>query len=167
LVVGGGSDPYGFVGSLMEQLNGISEDCTFHVFTNSILEIPSKVNTRVYPIGPDLDRVASRADLVITTASSSSLEFVAREIPTLVVCATSNQEALYRQLGDFKCASQVGSLRDGINWEFDVASITAAIESKEIRESLRHRIEGLIDLQGPSRVVNLIENNLVKGGLSR
>jgi len=162
LIVGGGSDPYGFVTALMEHFNEMAEDCTFHIFTNNALEIPPRVKTMIYPIGPELDRVASKADLVITTASSSSLEFVAREIPTLIVCATSNQKALYRQLGDFKCARQVGFLRDNRNWEFDMTSITAAIESREIREGLRSKSEGLIDLRGPGRVVTLIENHLAK-----
>lgn len=166
LIVGGGSDPYGFVRALMEHFEGIEEGCTFHIFTNNSLGIPPKVKTVIYPIGPELDRVASKADLVITTAGSSSLEFVAREIPTLIVCATSNQKGLYRQLGDFKCARQVGFLKDCRNWEFDMTSITAAIESREIREGLRKKSEGLIDLRGPDRVVCLIESHLAKGVLS-
>ena len=107
-------------------------------------------------MGSELDVVAGHVDAVLTTASTSSLECIAREIPTGVVCAVDNQQGYYEQLGRLGYASQIGvrSL-DGV-WDFDVDPIMELLGSQKKRDSLREATHGLIDLKGASRVIDFL-----------
>jgi spore coat polysaccharide biosynthesis predicted glycosyltransferase SpsG len=158
LIFGGGSDPFGFVREISHIVSSLDLNLEIHIFSDQ--EIPAMLSLGLiqHPLGSTLDSVASDVDVVLTTASTSSLECIAREIPTGVVCAVDNQEGCYEQLGRLGYASQVGVRnRDGV-WEFDVESILELVGSQGKQNSLREATRGLIDLKGASRVIDFLVN---------
>jgi UDP-2,4-diacetamido-2,4,6-trideoxy-beta-L-altropyranose hydrolase len=154
LIVGGGSDPFGFVPAIAQVLGSFNMELEVHTFTNGETPEDSKVRFVTYPIGFDLDWAANMVDVVFTTASTSSLEFIAREIPTGVVCAADNQLDYYNQLGQLGCVSQIGMYNSNQVWDFNLALITELLNSQEKRESLKDATRGLIDLKGAKRVID-------------
>lgn len=163
LVLGGGSDPYGFVRAVLQKLR--SSDLLFeaHVFSDENLDSFSDLNIHQHQLGSELDDFADGVDLVITTASTSSIEFIAREIPTLVACAVDNQEKFYSELGELGLAIPIGIRNSFGNWQLDLQTIKTAIENPEIRANLKLRVKGVIDLKGPSRIMDKIEMRIAAG----
>lgn len=108
-------------------------------------------------IGSRLDELTQSVDLVLTTASTSSLEFLARGLCVGVVCAVDNQKQYYEALGQLGVAAQIGR-RNSLNvWEFDVEEIYTLITSSSHRAKLISKSVGLIDFQGSSRVADAVQ----------
>lgn len=156
LIVGGGSDPFGFVPAFARVLNSIDMEMEVHAFTNEQLPEDSKVRFVRNNIGTDLDLIANQVDVAFTTASTSSLEFIAREIPTGVACAVDNQADYYDQLGKLGYAHQIGVFESDQTWDFNLHPIKELLESQEKRNSLKEATRGLIDLKGAVRVIDAI-----------
>ncbi len=156
LIVGGGSDPFGFVPAIAQVLSSINMELEVHTFTNGETPKDSQVRFVKYPIGFNLDWIANMVDVVLTTASTSSLEFIAREIPTGVVCAVDNQVDYYNQLGKLGYVSQIGICNSNKVWEFNLPSITELLNSQEKRETLKDATRGLIDFKGAARVIDTL-----------
>ena len=92
----------------------------------------------------------------MTTASTSSLEFIARGLCVGVACAVDNQEQNYDSMGQLGVAAQIG-LRNSDNfWELNVETISLLISSSVFRENLVTKSKGLIDFNGASRIVDAI-----------
>ena len=125
------------------------------VFTNKELRIPLAKEFRVSPIGPELDRFASACDLVFTTASTTAIEFIAREKAIGIVCAVNNQEQFYESLVNLRIAAPIGKFENG-TWNLDLENIRELIISKESRAVLRRNCVGFIDFEGASRIVDEI-----------
>lgn len=156
LIVGGGSDPIGFVPAIAKLLGSMNMDLEVHAFTNGEIPEDSKVRFVKHSIGFDLDLIANLVDLVFTTASTSSLEFIAREIPTGIVCAVDNQSDYYIQLGELGYVSQIGLFSSNQVWDFNLVLITELLKSQAKRNSLREATRGLIDLKGAARVIDTL-----------
>jgi spore coat polysaccharide biosynthesis predicted glycosyltransferase SpsG len=156
LVVGGGSDPFGYVPAIAEVLHSLKMNLEVHLFTDE--EILTEFSGRqvVHSIGGEIDLIACEFDVVLTTASTSSLEFIAREIPTGVVCLINNQEDYYEQLGRLGYAIQIGLRTSNGDWEFNVEAIKDLLESQERHEALKQSVLGLIDLKGAERVIDFL-----------
>ena len=163
LVLGGGSDPYGFIRAVLQKLSRLNLPFVAHVFSDENLENFSDTRIFQHQLGTELDALAESVDLVITTASTSSIEFIAREIPTLVACAIDNQEKFYSELGELGFAIPIGVRNSVGDWQLDLQTIKNAIEDPEIRSKLKHRVRGVIDLMGPSRVLDKIEMRIAAG----
>jgi spore coat polysaccharide biosynthesis predicted glycosyltransferase SpsG len=162
LVAGGGSDPFGFVkavASLFVNSKAINE---VHFFSNEDFHLGQNQKFSIHPLGPQLDKVALQVDLVLTTAGTSSFEFIAREIPVAVACAVGNQRETYDQLGNLGFASQIGHFDSENKWVFDSAELKSLLLGGEKLLSLKNRIRGLIDLNGASRVLDRIELLIAK-----
>jgi spore coat polysaccharide biosynthesis predicted glycosyltransferase SpsG len=156
LVVGGGSDTFGYVPALAEVIHSLKLNLEVHLFTNAEILTVFSGGLVIHPIGAELDIIAREVDVVLTTASTSSLEFIAREIPTGVVCLINNQEDYYEQLGRLGYAIQIG-LRTSIgDWEFNVEAIQDLLGSQERHEALKQSVLGLIDLKGAERVIDFL-----------
>jgi spore coat polysaccharide biosynthesis predicted glycosyltransferase SpsG len=155
LVVGGGTDSTNFVAAICGALTKIQDNFHANIFTNdsALSEIDSRLT--VIPIGSELDDYAMNADLVFTTASTTSLEFIAREIAVGIGCAVDNQEEYYFSLSNFGVAAPIGRFIAG-NWEMDVSGISKLVNSQDSREVLRSKCAGLVDLEGAQRIVNEI-----------
>jgi spore coat polysaccharide biosynthesis predicted glycosyltransferase SpsG len=156
LVVGGGSDPFGFVSAIAEVIHSLKMNLEVHLFTNENFLTEFSEGFDIHPIGGELDLIASDVDVVLTTASTSSLEFIAREIPTGVVCVIDNQEGYYKQLGRLGYAAQIGVRTASGRWEFNVEVIRELLGSLEKRDTLKESATGLIDLKGAERVINFL-----------
>ncbi len=156
LVVGGGSDPFGFVPAIAGVLNSLKMNLEVHFFTNEEISAGFPKGAVIHPIGSELDVIAQEIDAVLTTASTSSLEFIAREIPTGVACLIDNQQDYYEQLGRLGYATQIGIRTFAGSWDINIEAIRDLLGSQEKRDALKHSIKGLIDLKGASRVVDFL-----------
>lgn len=155
LVIGGGTDSFNFTEAICKALSDIPGKFHASIFTNNI-EL-SKFDSRltVVPIGSELDELAEGASLVFTTASTTSLEFIAREVAVGIGCAVENQEDYYESLPALGVAIAVGRFAEG-GWRINEAGIAELINSGELRESLRRNCVGLVDLDGARRIVDEI-----------
>jgi spore coat polysaccharide biosynthesis predicted glycosyltransferase SpsG len=155
LVVGGGTDSFNFVGAICEALTKTQGEFNVQIFTNNKDLFQLDTRFTAFPIGFELDEYAASADLVFTTASTTSLEFIAREVAVGIGCAIDNQEEYYKTLSSFGVASPIGRYIENV-WEVNQQEVSNLVFSKERRESLRRKCVGLVDLNGAKRIVDEI-----------
>lgn len=163
LILGGGSDPYGFVKAVLQKLSNSRLPFVTHVFSDENLDRFASLSIHQHPLGPELDALADSITLVITTASTASIEFIAREIPTLIACAVENQEKLYSELVDLDLAIPIGGRNSLGSWQLNLNTIETAIKDQSIRLNMRRNIQGFVDLMGPSRILDEIEMRIANG----
>lgn len=157
VVFGGGTDTYGFaqeLGKLLTNFPGFKVASFFSMDKKGIEELDSRY--QVLPFGSALDDELSEANLVFTTASTSSLEIVAREIPLGVACSIANQKAYFQALNEFKVAVQIGDRTRTGYWEFDVSAIQMLVLDHELRKEISTACDGFIDLDGTKRIIDAI-----------
>ena len=155
LVIGGGTDSFNFVEAIcgaLKKINGNFHACLF-TNTNELAQLDPRFTA--LPIGSELDEHAANADLVFTTASTTSLEFIVREIAVGIGCAIDNQEEYYDTLSFAEVASPIGKLIEK-NWKIEESRIASLVQSQEIRDALRKKCGGLLDLDGAKRIVDEI-----------
>jgi spore coat polysaccharide biosynthesis predicted glycosyltransferase SpsG len=156
VVVAGGSDPYKLVHEIARILTKATEDFEVYLFTSFDFNSVADSRFHYVQLGQQLDDITQDADLVITTASTSSLEFLARGLCVGMVCAVDNQRQYYNSLGRLGVAAQLGFRAVDSHWEIDPHEIYSLITSNELRVNLVSRAEGLIDFKGASRIVDAI-----------
>jgi len=157
VVFGGGTDTYGFaqeISGLLSHIPGFEIATFFSQEKKYFEELDPRF--RVHPFGRLLDGELSDADLVFTTASTSSLEIVAREIPLGVACAVENQNPYYHALGESKVAVQIGNRVKTGRWEMNSEVIQRLISDHSKREELLTASSGFVDLNGAKRIVDAI-----------
>jgi spore coat polysaccharide biosynthesis predicted glycosyltransferase SpsG len=155
LVVGGGSDPFEFTKAICLALRSIQGNFQVRIFTKNLLLAELDTRFTVFEIGPELDVYATSAELVFTTASTASLEFIAREVAVGIGCATDNQEEYYESLASAGVAVPIGIFSNG-EWNLDEHKIAEMVHSAQLREAIMQRASGSFDLQGTSRIVDEI-----------
>ena len=155
LVVGGGTDSFNFVEAICGFLKKTKGNFHACLFTNSSALAQLDSRFTAVPIGSALDEHAANADLVFTTASTTSLEFIAREIAVGIGCAIENQEEYYETLSFAEVASPIGRLIENI-WEIEESRVASLVQSQELRDALRQKCVGLMDLEGAKRIVDEI-----------
>jgi spore coat polysaccharide biosynthesis predicted glycosyltransferase SpsG len=155
LVVGGGTDPFNFVHAVSKSLMGFQGQFRARFFSNepSLAKLDSRFTS--IPIGPDLDMFANSAQLVFTTASTTSLEFIAREAAVGIACAVDNQQGYYKSLVEAGVAVPIGQYSQGY-WQLNELNMIEMINSAELRKKLRKKSSGIIDLKGTIRIVDEI-----------
>lgn len=157
VVIGGGTDSLGFGKNLARTLSNISQFDTATFFSADQYEIQS-IDTRFVTreFGLEIDDVLAKANLVFTTSGTSSLEILARGLPTGIACAIQNQEDNYSSLHHLGVAAQIGErLGDG-TWRFELETISRLILDSKYREKLITKGQNLIDLMGSNRIVGKI-----------
>ena len=155
-VVAGGSDPYGLVDEIAKILVVIPEQFEVYLFSNTYLDSVLDNRFRYIEVGQQLDELTRNVDLVFTTASTSSLEFLARGLCVGIACAVDNQEQYYNSLGELDAAAQIGFRNLDKEWKLDKEKIYSLVTSSYLRESLIVKAKGLIDFKGASRIVDAI-----------
>jgi spore coat polysaccharide biosynthesis predicted glycosyltransferase SpsG len=155
LVVGGGSDAYGFVPKVVNELTKLTQDFHATIFTNSLSGIDLDKRFSVSEVGLNLDLVANAVDLVFTTASTTSLEFLARGCAVAIGCAVDNQELYYKELSGGSYAAPIGEFLDN-EWRIDAGLIRELFSSDALRATLKANSANLIDLNGAKRIVDEI-----------
>jgi spore coat polysaccharide biosynthesis predicted glycosyltransferase SpsG len=153
--VGGGTDPTGFVKNIACVLRGFELDFQATLFSSELVFNQDDYRFTVINLGNQLDFFAESADLIFTTASTSSLEFVARELPMGIGCAIENQKYYYEKLAAIGAAIPIGSYVDGA-WYLDATAMSELVSSSKLRGDLKSKCKDLIDLSGTDRIVNLI-----------
>ena len=155
LVVGGGSDAYGFVPAVVNVLTKLTQDFHATIFTNSFSGIDLDERFSVFEVGLNLDLIANSVDLVFTTASTTSLEFLARGSAVAIGCAVDNQKLYYKELSEGNYASPIGKFSKD-SWVLDKELIEGLINSETLRTNLMANSVNLIDLNGAKRIVDEI-----------
>ena len=157
VIYGGGTDVYNFASEIGKILTQFKTFDTAVFFSNHRSEI-EKMDRRfkVLDFGDRLDAEIETSDLVLTTASTSSLEVVARELPLGVVCVAGNQIRNYQALGDNGVAAQIGERDTTGFWSFDLATLSKLINDSKYRNSLVSNSRGILDLKGSSLIINTI-----------
>jgi len=155
IVVGGGSDPTGFVSAVSRSLAKCKvqfQACLFTAWGES-LALDNRFS--VIPVGQSLDEIANTSDLVFTTASTTSLEFIARGCTVAIGCAVDNQEQYYKELGEQNFAAPIGEFLNN-EWHLDEELIKELVTSKSLRAKFRSNSADLIDLNGAKRIIDEI-----------
>ena len=155
LVVGGGSDAYGFVPAVVKELTKLTQDFHATIFTNSFSGMDLDKRFSLSEVGLNLDLIANAVDLVFTTASTTSLEFLARGSAVAIGCAVDNQELYYKELSDGNYASPIGKFSKD-SWVLNTEMIEGLINSETLRTNLKANSANLIDLDGAKRIVDEI-----------
>ena len=157
LVVGGGTDPFNFVEAICMILRNIKGHFRARLFSNDLSLSELDPRFTCIEIGPELDVYGNSAELVFTTASTTSLEFIAREAAVGIGCSVDNQEEYYETLASAKVAVPLGRFNQG-KWELDEQKIEKLISSQQLRETLKQNSSGLFDLRGVIRIADEILN---------
>ncbi len=92
--------------------------------------------------------------MVFTTASTSSLEIIARGIPVGIARVIENQSNLYRELGIMEVATPIGIFDSNSQWNFDETALVRLIEDSEYREFQLSKGVNLIDLYGSKMIID-------------
>lgn len=158
VIFGGGTDTFGFAKEMSQILSGMPGFDFASFFSAKSQGIKMRDSRfREFEFGGLLDRELSRADLVFTTASTSSLEIVAREIPLGVACSVPNQHAYFEKLRESGVAVQIGNRSSASGWNLDSRIVHDLISNSGIRNELREASKNFIDLDGASRIIDAIE----------
>jgi spore coat polysaccharide biosynthesis predicted glycosyltransferase SpsG len=155
LVVGGGSDTYGFVLAVVKVLTKLTQDFHATIFTNFFSGMDLDERFSVSEVGLNLDFVANAVDLVFTTASTTSLEFLARGSAVGIGCAVNNQELYYKELSGGNYAAPIGEFLNN-QWHLDAELIRELFSLESIRVTLKRNSADLIDLKGAKRIIDEI-----------
>lgn len=157
VVVGGGADVTEFVLAIATVLLKIKNNFNANLFVRDgkTLDLDLDERFSINPIGKGLDEIANKADLVFTTASTSSLEFLARGTAVAIGCSVDNQELYYKELSDGNYAAPIGEFQDN-KWNLDIDTIQDLVHSELLRTKLKANSANLIDLDGSKRIVDEI-----------
>lgn len=157
VIFAGGIDNFGFALNIAKVLKKISE-FNEAVFFSSLQSEITSLDSRfvVHNFGPLLDVELEDAGLVFTTASTSSLEVIAREIPVGICFSVDNQISYFNALIKEGVAFGIGNLNPGKNWELNQRAIERLVTDSNLREQLSTNSSGFLDLMGSQRVVNEI-----------
>ncbi len=167
LVVGGGSDPFGFCKAIASVLDTLAEPFEADFLSNEKIVSGSGKIFRTHSVGGLLDELVKGSQVVLTTASTTSLEFIAREIPTGIACVASNQENYFREMVDMGVAEPIGIRTDELGWALDVSAIRELINSNVLRQSLHADSRNLIDLRGAERVVDFVVDHFTSARFNK
>lgn len=154
LVVGGGVDKTNFVLSISQVLASIDREFNAVLLTNTLKPKFLDARFSVMSIGSGLHQVADDMDLIFSTASTTSLEFLARGFAVAIGCAVDNQRQYYSDLTSKEVVQPIGKFTD--KWEFEIESIFEIVKSENIRNNFRIKNFKLIDLLGCKRILDLI-----------
>jgi spore coat polysaccharide biosynthesis predicted glycosyltransferase SpsG len=157
LVFAGGADRYNFAGCMAKGLSNMAGFSEAVFFTNSKDSFP-KLDSRfrLKQFSTEIDAELEDSDLVFTTASMSSLEIVARELPLGVCCTTDNQISYYQDLTSQNVAVGIGTLIEHKIWNLEWSKIRDLVIDTRIRSNLVSNMKDFFDLQGSSRIVDKI-----------
>lgn len=156
VIVGGGTDLFGFGLSVAEALRNLELDFEAIVFLKSQKSLPFQDHRFQFrEIGNSLDEVTDRAELILTTASTTCLEFIALEKAIGVLCGIENQVDYYERITENGLAAPLGRYGGGI-WSVNSDLLRRLIVDETFRKELQARTEGFIDGKGSQRILDEI-----------
>jgi len=157
LIVGGGTDPFRFNLAIAHKLKLIDGDFEFVFLTKDSVEIEMlDPRFKCKPIGAGLITEIELADLVISAASSSSLEFLALNKIMATCALVDNQVEHYEYLEENSLAQCLGVRRDD-DADYISLDLLKEVMCDQARQKLiRGNVRSLIDGYGAKRIVDLI-----------
>ena len=155
IVVGGGTDFKNFASAVSKVLrkSSIKMSVTFVTKNDAILGLDHRF--KVIPPGLEVEKIISKTNLAFTTASTSAIEFIAREIPIGIACAVPNQEDYFQVLPNLGLAVQIGSFKHDY-WDLDEEAILDLLENHSRQAAMRKQMKSMFDLNSTSRIVDEI-----------
>lgn len=158
LVVAGGSDPYRAVEAISTELCRLQIDFQAKLFIASLNPLDLDSRFEYHAIGPSMNNVLKFIDLIITTSSTSSLEFISLGYPVGIVCAVENQKSNYDSLVKLGVAAEIGYRSDLNGWVLDKNILEKFVGDPDYRMMLIRKSEGVFDYQGASRIADAIQS---------
>lgn len=156
-VIAGGSDPFGLIPTIAKILHSIEVEFKAYLFTTIRQNLVSDPRIVYVEIGDQLEEITNDCDFIITTASTSCLEFLARGFPVGIVRVVENQDQNFKVLGQMGVAAQIGKCDTGKNWDINKNLIQELISSSNLRKGLQSKSRLLIDLHGSERIIHAIK----------
>ena len=157
LVFGGGTDHFGMapeVARLIRQKYNYREANFIYHHQLEIESMDSRF--KVLPFGTNLDSIINESDVVITSASTSSYEILARGIPTGIIRLVGNQDNNFKALHEANLVSLIGNRSDDGGWNFSLTNLEKLILDTDYRQALRERSLKVFDFEGSSRILEKI-----------
>jgi len=156
VIVGGGTDLFGFGLSVAQTLRNLELDYEAIVFLKSENSLPFEdPRFEFQEIGNSLDLLTQGADLILTTASTTCLEFIALEKAIGVLCGIENQLDYYKRITEIGLAAPLGRYEAGA-WSVDSHLLSKLIVDETFRKDLQARTVGFIDGKGCQRILDEI-----------
>lgn len=157
VIFAGGTDNFGFalaLANFLKEIRGFNEAIFFSSSHSEITSLDSRFVVRNF--GSSLDVELENADLVFTTASTSSLEIIAREIPVGICVSVDNQISYFDALIKENVAFGIGNFNLAKSWELNQEAIERLINDSALRDQLSANSGGFLDLLGSQRLVDEI-----------
>jgi spore coat polysaccharide biosynthesis predicted glycosyltransferase SpsG len=165
LVIGGGSDFLDFCGAIGSALHILSEQFSAIFFVGHSTTLPPDTRFTSVAVGAKIEDFLDEADLVFTTAGTSSWELLSCGLPLGLACAVDNQVANYQYQTQAHLALGVGLHNDKGKWELDRKAIHKLVAYSEIREELSKKASHVVDGKGCARIAHeilLLDANLFR-----
>jgi len=157
LVVGGGTDPLGFVPKVARELIKLDEQFQAILFSNA-RNLLHMLDSRFIQrnIGSDLEKNLIDSDLVLTLSGTSSWEFLSCGFPLGIALGFDNQRDNFKFQTHNKIAIGIGnfSLVGGFNFNFE--NIRRLVIDRGLRQELSQSALTKIDGFGAARIVDEI-----------
>jgi spore coat polysaccharide biosynthesis predicted glycosyltransferase SpsG len=153
LVVGGATDPTGFVKSIARELSKLDEQFEAALICDeikSIKEFDSRFTNVI--AGPALESQLERVDLIFTLAGTSSWDFLSCGFPIGISLGFENQRDNYEYQLSNALALDIG--HRGIDGEFEInlQNMRQLISNDQLRLSLSMNATKTVDKFGAKRV---------------
>jgi spore coat polysaccharide biosynthesis predicted glycosyltransferase SpsG len=157
LVVGGGTDPLGFVPKLAKELLKIDEPFRAILFSNEP-NLLSMLDHRFIQkdIGDNLEEVLIQSGLVLTLAGTSSWEFLSCGFPIGIALGFENQKDNFEFQTNNKIAINIGRFRSANRFIFDLDNIKRLVKDQSLRLELSRSALNQVDNFGGARIVEEI-----------
>ena len=157
LVVGGGSDPFNFVGELYKILSLLSLDfqATLITLDTKLSVIPEKFSLALP--GSGMMELLEDADLVFSTAGTSSWEFIYLGLPLGIASAIENQNINYEYQTETGLAVGIGFRGVNKEWIFDASAIYNLISNPYVKMREPSIVDGKGVLRLYNKVMELVE----------
>jgi spore coat polysaccharide biosynthesis predicted glycosyltransferase SpsG len=153
LVIGGGTDPFGFCSSFANELKTFSGDFNIRIITDTPNYTLNDRRFTFHNIGANFLELLTKADVIFSPASSLALEVVASGLPLGVVCAAENQHSNYQKLISRNFAIDVGMKTLNGSWHFHPNNVELLIKSHALRKRLVENCSKNFDLLGADRLI--------------
>jgi len=158
LLFAGGVEHQSFVPSLSEViLEKFPEVSMTVISTKSDLTLSSRL--QIQKPTENIDLLFESADLVISSASSSILEVLARRIPSGFILTAENQISNREYLLSEGLSIEIGALKDG-QFFFDLSSLSVLLQDIDTRKSLQNMSAAKFEGIGSSLIIDYVEQNI-------
>ena len=166
LIIGGGTDIYNFGKNILDALGLLQTfNIEIHIMSDDLFfnHKESTDNIHFHKLGEDLDKLMPVIDTVITTAGTSSWDFIANQRVVGVALAVDNQIPNFTFQIENEFVLEIGTYNHESGWDISAEAIKSLVFNNELRSKLLKNSASKVDLKGPKRVaaeIIALENSL-------